>query len=343
MRIKTNFMNKNDNKEVIIEKTFWEKAKESFGTALMSAGIVLAVLLLLWIPFKVVPAIYGNGSNYVATTLSALFIPGDSTSTPIVDKSATGTNTNSGTAYSNVQTQKSYFGKPDLQITLIGTGIIDPLTKQFASTNYAGFNDEIAIKFEVKNIGTNVSGPWALRINTPSRTTPYYDSPSQTSIKPGDRIVFTTTFNSPINVGVNNSYITVDPLNAVDEIAKSNNQLTIPINISGTTYGYNYNYGYGNNLVASNYISGPTYTWTNITANCYANPQTSYVGNPVTWYVTTSGGNGYFTYSWVGTDMFYGIQNAATKTYSYPGTKVATVTVTSNGQSVTAQCSAYIY
>jgi hypothetical protein len=325
------------NKEPIKEQTFVEKAKDSFFTALMSAGIVLVVLLLIWLPLKILPVIYGNGTNFVATTLSSTFIPATTTST------TSGTATNNNIPANSKDSTIYYFGKSDLQVTLIATGIIDPASKQFTQTNYAGFNDEIAMKFEVKNIGTNVSGSWKLRINTPSRTTPYYDSPDQSSIKPGDRIIYTTSFDNPTTLGINTAYITADPLNNVNEISESNNQIIVPINIQGTYYTYNNGYNYGSNTPTPNLPYGSLYTWTNINVNCYANPQTSYVGSPVTWYTTVSGGNGYYTYSWTGSDYLYSNNSAVSQVYYSSGTKMATVVVTSNGASVTRQCSAYIY
>src|SRR5574344_469175 len=72
-------MNKDTNKEMNNEKTTLEKYKESFLNALMSAGIVLVVLFIIWIPFKLIPAIFGNGSNFVSTTLSSMFVSGDKT------------------------------------------------------------------------------------------------------------------------------------------------------------------------------------------------------------------------------------------------------------------------
>ncbi len=324
------------------KQTFLDKIKANLGTAFLSAGIIIAVFLVIWIPFKVIPSLFSNGTNYVATTLSSLVIPA-STSTAIdtaVNKPIA--NDNSTTNSAPVYSTPTYYGKPDLEISLIGTGIIDPASRQFMSTNYAGFNDEIAIKFQVKNIGTNITGPWKLRINTPSRTTPYYDSDYQQSIKPGDRIIFTTTFDSPINTGVNTAYITVDPLTMIDEVSKNNNQLIVPINIQGTSYTYNNNYNYGT-YNTSNFPYGSTYTWTNITANCYANPQTAYQGSPITWLVSASGGNGYFSYAWTGSDQLYANDNTVTKTYYSSGQKVANVTITSNGDSVTKKCGAYIY
>ena len=337
-------------KETIIKKTTWEKAKESFGTALMSAGIVLAVLLLLWIPFKLIPAIYSHGSNFVSTSLSSLFISGDASSTPVNTNTNTSaavvtTNTANTNTVANTQVQRtySYYGYPDLQVTLIGTGIIDPASKQFMQTSYAGTADEIAIKFEVRNVGTNVSGPWRLRIVTPSRTTPFYDSPLQQSIKPGDRIVFTTSFDTPTTVGVNTAYITADPTNVISEVSEANNQIIVPIKIEGTYYNYNNNYNYGANVPVYNNSYGTLYSWSSMSINCYANPQTSYVGMPITWYATASGGNGYYSYSWTGTDGLLGSQSAVSQTYYSSGSKIATVTVTSNGSTLTKQCSAYIY
>lgn len=351
MRIKTKFMDKQQ--EITKEKTLVEKAKDSFLTALMSAGILLAVLLLLWIPFKVIPFMFGNGSNFVSTTLSSLFVPGqlapsqsssttDSNNNKPVSTNVS-TNTGTGTTYSNLQTQKVYYGKPDLQVTLVSTGIIDPASKEFVQTNYAGFNDEVAIKFEVKNIGTNVTGAWKLRINAPSRTTPYYDSESQPSMKPGDRIVYTTTFNSPLATGINTAYITIDPLNEIQESSEVNNLLTVPIKVDGTYYTYNNNYNYGSNAPVPNLPYGSLYTWTNMNVNCYANPQTSYMGSTVNWYATVSGGSGYYTYAWTGSDLLNANTSAINKIYYSSGTKMASVTVTSNGQSLTAQCSVNIY
>ncbi len=336
----------NKDKEIIKTKTNLDKAKESFSVALMSAGILMVVLLLIWIPFKVIPAIFGSGSNFVSTTLSSLFISGDNSSSTKTtdttdDTKQTTNNSNTVTNTNTTKVQRNYYGLPDLQVSVLGTGIIDPVSKQFVSTSYAGSADEIAIKFVVKNVGTNVSGAWKLRINTPSRTTPYYDSDYQTSIKPGDMIVFTTSFNTPINTGINTAYITADPLNAISEVSEANNQIVVPINVNGTSYNYNYNYNYGYNTPV--YNNGTTYSWSNINVNCYANPQMTYIGNQVTWFAQASGGNGYFTYSWSGSDLLNSNEASISKAYYSQGVKTATVTVTSNGQSVSKQCSVNIY
>jgi len=325
-------------KETPVKKTSWDKAKESFNTALMAAGIVFVILLLVWIPFKLMPAIFGSGSNFISTTLSSLFISGDETSNTVSNTKPATINP-SNNANTNVAVQRNYYGNPDLQVTLLGTGIIDPITKQFVSSNYAGSADEIAIKFAVKNVGTNVSGAWKLRINTPSRTTPYYDSASQASIKPNDMIVYTTAFKNPINTGLNTAYITADPLNSVTEMSEANNQIIVSLNVNGTYYNYNTNYNYGYN----NPTNGTSYTWTNINVDCYANPQTAYIGQSVSWFANATGGNGYYTYTWSGSDLLNANIASVSKVYYSAGVKTGYVTVTSNGQSVTKQCSVNVY
>lgn len=325
-----------------VQKTWKDKAQESLLTAAMSAGIVLIVLLLLWIPFKLVPMVLGNSSNMVSTALSSMFISGDSN--PAQNSNDTSVTASSSNKEQVVQVKKVYSGKPDLEISLISTGIIDPATKKYIQTNYGGYNDEIGIKFEVKNVGSNVSGSWKLRINAPSRTTPYFDSDNQVSIKPGDKIVFTATFDSPSAVGINTAYITIDPLGLIDESSKSNNSLQVPIKIDGTYYTLNYNYNYGSNSTVYNPGYGTMYSWSNLNVNCYASPQMAQIGTPVTWYSTVSGGNGYYSYAWTGSDQLYSNETAAvSKAYYSSGTKIASVTVSSGGQTITKQCSVNIF
>ncbi len=326
--------------------------KHHFIAGSIAAGIILAVILLIWVTVKVVPAIFSGSASFVATTLNSTFIPADNgASTTKPAKNSDNTSPSNNTPAPIIQ---NYYGNSDLSVSLIATGIIDPVSKQFIATNYAGGNDEIAIKFQVKNIGTNVSGPWTLRLTMPSRTTPIYDS-NQQSIRPGDRIEFVGSFNSPVNVGINTGYIIADPFNAVSESSEGNNNLTVSFNINSPSYNYNNNYNYGTsynngyynngyyNNYPVNYNYGQLYTWTNIIVNCYANPQTATRGAPITWYATASGGNGYFTYYWTGDDNLYSTSNAVGHVYYTQGNKFATVAVTSGGQTVTAQCSTVIY
>jgi len=319
-------------------KTTWMKIKDSLPTALTSAVIVIVFMLVIFSLFKLVPSFITNGSSYFASTLNSIFIPKQETKeeNPIII--ATTTNANAVVQ----KTTPQYYGKSDLAIRLIGTGIVDKTTNQFYKTDYSGFNDTAGIKFEIVNVGTNISGTFIVRLNLPSKTLPYYDSVRQTSLRPGDKIEYVASFDNPITLGTNTAYITADPLNEIDEISENNNALVVPVKIDGSTYSYNYNY-------ATAYNPNPTlpygtlYTWVNMQGSCYANINSTYQGNTVTWYATATGGNGYFTYSWTGTDGLTSNMNFVNKTYYYSGPKSARVTITSQGQSITKDCTIHVY
>ncbi len=92
------------------------------------------------------------------------------------------------------------------------------------------------------------------------------------------------------------------------------------------------------NYNQSNYYNQPTY-YAPLTVSCSANTYNVAPGASVTWTAYASGGNGYYTYSWSGSDGIYGSNRSAYITYNYPGQKSASVTIYSNGQTLTQYCS----
>ena len=91
------------------------------------------------------------------------------------------------------------------------------------------------------------------------------------------------------------------------------------------------------------YVQQPTYIqYPSLSASCYAQNASVQTGTSVEWIASASGGNGSYAYSWSGTDSFY--SNSSYNAYAYmtyynTGYKTAMVTVYSNGQSVTVNCS----
>jgi hypothetical protein len=75
---------------------------------------------------------------------------------------------------------------------------------------------------------------------------------------------------------------------------------------------------------------------------CSANPSNPYINDSVTWTAHPTGGSGNYTYSWSGTNGLSGNTQTVHKSYSSTGTKNGTVTVTSNGQSRTVDCSTVV-
>lgn len=334
--------------------------KESFYTAFTAIVLILVIVLLVWVPLKLIPKLFSSGSNYIATSLTSTFIPNQATSTETKQSGTTNVyNTYNSYNYatSSASANKSIVnisGKPDLAVKLIAVGVIDRYTKQFSQTQYTNTTDEIGIKFEIVNIGDSASGVWSFKATLPSMTTPNYQSDNQVSLNPGDRVQYVLGFDNPTNTGANSVYITINPLNYSTDSNTSNNFLTIPISVIGSTNynytntnypygivpgnGYTYNYGYNNGANTYNYNGGTTYTWTSLSGSCQASPATAYTGQAVVWTASANGGNGYYSYSWNGTDALFSTDKSPTKTYSTAGTKTASVTITSNGTNITKQC-----
>jgi len=76
----------------------------------------------------------------------------------------------------------------------------------------------------------------------------------------------------------------------------------------------------------------------NLSVSCYASPTNPQVNNQMNWYADVSGGDGDYTYSWRGSDGLSSSSRSPRMTYSTPGSKSATITVRSNGRSVSADC-----
>jgi hypothetical protein len=300
-------------------KKIWLKIKESFQTAVVAAFIILMVIIILYIPFKIIPQMMSKGTSFIATTLSSLFISGDNKNT---DKDKEDNKKTTEKEETKKTSTTNYYGNPDLSIDLIGTGFIDNRTGILYYSNEVGKDNIVGVKFQVKNTGTNISGTWRLRIVMPSKTTPEYISDYQISLRPGDRIEYTASFEDPTETGNINGYIVADYTNNVAESIESNNYLNIPFKIISTK------------KTTSNYSNA-------IKISCEVSDDTPETGDVVTWYANVNGGYGQILYSWQGSDGLLSIQSAANgvkKIYDTKGTKTAKVTINYNNQIYTKDC-----
>src|SRR3989338_4715081 len=80
----------------------------------------------------------------------------------------------------------------------------------------------------------------------------------------------------------------------------------------------------------------PFYAW-NLQGACAGSPYSASVGTPINWTATqsstpepTASGHdaGHYEWSWSGTDGLSGVAQSVSKTYTTPGVKTATVTIT---------------
>jgi hypothetical protein len=82
----------------------------------------------------------------------------------------------------------------------------------------------------------------------------------------------------------------------------------------------------------------PTYYYQPLTVSCYSNSSSVQTGSSVTWTAYATGGNGTYSYTWVGTNGTYTTGSTGYSAYYTAGSYTASVTVYSNGQSVTQSC-----
>jgi hypothetical protein len=116
---------------------------------------------------------------------------------------------------------------------------------------------------------------------------------------------------------------------------------------NGNYENYHQYFTNGGNYTVTNgsYGGGSSYYYNNdnnygqLNGSCSAGVSNSQVGGTVTWTATATGGNGFYNYYWTGDEGISSNGQYVTKVYTYNGAKNATVTITSNGQSITRSCS----
>ena len=79
-----------------------------------------------------------------------------------------------------------------------------------------------------------------------------------------------------------------------------------------------------------------------VTGTCSVDVSRAETGDVVEWRAMGDGGDGYYSYTWSGTDGLSSVYPTITKIYNTSGTKNAKVIISSNGESVIRNCSVVI-
>ncbi len=116
-------------------------------------------------------------------------------------------------------------GKIDLQVTFLGVGTISGST--FIKKNSIDIDDQGALQFEVKNIGTKTAEDWDYTAKLPGDIT--YTSDDQKALKPNERAVITLGFEGLSDDGSEKVSVEVT---AKNDVKKSNNEFTQTVKIT---------------------------------------------------------------------------------------------------------------
>lgn len=133
------------------------------------------------------------------------------------------------------KTAAALSGLPDLLLRIDGVGYLASSTSDsFVATTTAPSGNRTAVKFTVKNIGTNVAGPWRFSATIPTQSSYLYQSALQQPLSPGDSIQYTLGFDQA-NRGANQPVsLTANFDRIISESNSANNSATTSITILGS-------------------------------------------------------------------------------------------------------------
>ncbi len=117
-------------------------------------------------------------------------------------------------------------GKPDLKIQITRTGVLNS-SGNFVGTSLIDENDTVAVQFIVTNQGQSNSGVWYFNAILPTEYPSSYPSGPQISLRPGESIQFTLSFDEVKRQRENTFMVSIDPYNWIGESNESNNTSTV--------------------------------------------------------------------------------------------------------------------
>lgn len=126
-----------------------------------------------------------------------------------------------GTGVANAASNPN--GNIDLTANILETGYIDKTTLAFVAAKEVKPDQRAAIRFEIVNLGSKAAKDWTFAAVLPTFPGYIFQSNTQQTLMPGDRVQFTLGFDSIIKKAENEFVINVDPLGSVQETNKNNN------------------------------------------------------------------------------------------------------------------------
>jgi subtilase family serine protease len=127
------------------------------------------------------------------------------------------------------------YGLPDLTTSITAVGYLATTSADsFVASATVPAGSRPAVRFTIKNTGTNVTGSWRFSASIPTQTAYIFQSQPQQSLAPGDSIDYTLGFDQA-NRGSNQTIsVTANFDNAVAESNKNNNSASAAVTILGS-------------------------------------------------------------------------------------------------------------
>ena len=126
-------------------------------------------------------------------------------------------------------------GRPDLAVSILATGFVDPTTGAFTATNLITPEERAAVRFQVANIGTAPSGNWQFNAVVRELSQEIFTSPGEPSLNPGDKIVYTISYDDIApdnnNTSVSTFTVNINPNGSLQDANLGNDIATTQFNI----------------------------------------------------------------------------------------------------------------
>lgn len=124
-------------------------------------------------------------------------------------------------------------GLPDLVATINAVGYLTTTSSDsFVASTTVPSGGRAAVHFTIKNIGTNVTGPWRFSATIPTSSFYLYQSQPQQSLAPGDSIDYTLGFDQATPGTDKMISVTANFDHTVTESTTGNNSASAKININ---------------------------------------------------------------------------------------------------------------
>ena len=225
--------------------------------ALVGGGIWLAVSSTQYVPGAV------NAIGEAAVYLGSFFTPastppiistatstatttseeaGEASSTPPTTPSSKPTQPVAGNETSGAypldhatSTPPVLHGLPDFMVTIDAVGYLATTSaNSFVASSTVPAGARPAVRFTIKNIGTNATGSWRFSASIPTSTGYLFQSVPQQSLNPGDRIDYTLGFDQALPGAGRTVTITANFDHAVTESDVSNDSASAQMTILGS-------------------------------------------------------------------------------------------------------------
>jgi hypothetical protein len=162
--------------------------------------------------------------NDAATSTASTTVTFPTATTTPVKTPVTGGTTTRTVVTTTTATRPAPYGLPDFAVTVTAVGYLDNgTTDSFVPSTSIPYGKTGAVKFTVRNIGTNITGNWNFRADVPTSPSFSFTSPEQQSLYNGDQIDYTLGFDRGLQGNNRVITITVDPNNYITEQNENNN------------------------------------------------------------------------------------------------------------------------